>query len=275
MPSKDLPSQSPLMSTTNKNENESIFSSVPKIDYSEPAPPTDWDAFMTVVKSRRSVRVYTSEPVAEDHMRECLHAALLAPTSSNLQCWEFHWVRSSKKKSKLVKACLSQPAARTAQELVVAVARTKTWQRNRHLMLAELSKQKPTPPRSLFSYYEKLVPLAYGLGPLGLFGITKKALFSIIGLIRPTPREPTSVNDMKIWAVKTTALACENLMLALRARGYDSCPMEGMDSKRVSQILGLPRDAIVVMVISAGKRAPDGVYGPQIRFDESLFIMEH
>ena len=36
---------------------------------------------------------------------------------------------------------------------------------------------------------------------------------------------------MAVWAHKSTALACENLMLSLRAYGYDSCPMEGMDSK--------------------------------------------
>lgn len=264
-----------MKKTPDKNENKSIFSEVPRIQHAELAPPTDWEAFMTVVKSRRSVRVYTPDPVPEAHMRDCLRAALLAPTSSNLQCWEFHWVRSPGKKAELVKACLSQPAARTAQELVVAVARTKTWQRNRRLMLDELEKQETPAPKSLLDYYEKIVPLAYTQGPLGLVGLAKKALLFFTGLIRPTPREPTSFSEMKIWAVKTTALACENLMLALRARGYDSCPMEGMDSKRVRKILGLPSDAIVVMVISAGKRAPNGIYGPRIRFDDSLFIKEH
>jgi len=63
-------------------------------------------------------------------------------------------------------------------------------------------------------------------------------------------------------------------MLSLRAYGYDSCPMEGMDSKRIKKILSLPTDAVVVMGISAGKRAEDGVYGKQIRLPSSQFIKE-
>ena len=63
-------------------------------------------------------------------------------------------------------------------------------------------------------------------------------------------------------------------MLSLRAAGYDSCPMEGMDGVRVKKLLNLPSQAEICMVISAGKRAPGGVYGPRIRFDSSYFIHE-
>ena len=95
-----------------------------------------------------------------------------------------------------------------------------------------------------------------------------------MGFFKPVPREPTSKSDMKIWASKTCALACENLMLAFRAYGFDSCPMEGLDSKRVAKILNLPSDAFVVMAISAGKRSDKGVYGPRIRFPKEKFIFE-
>lgn len=54
--------------------------------------------------------------------------------------------------------------------------------------------------------------------------------------------------------------------------GFDSCPMEGYDSKRIKKILGLPRDAVVVMVIAAGKRARGGIYGERLRFDRTLFV---
>ena len=79
---------------------------------------------------------------------------------------------------------------------------------------------------------------------------------------------------MAIWAHKSTALACENLMLSLRAFGYDSCPMEGMDSKRIKNLLGLTSPAEISMVISAGKRAENGVYGKQFRFNKNYFIHE-
>ena len=94
----------------------------------------------------------------------------------------------------------------------------------------------------------------------------------MVSLLRAAPTLPKDACDLKIWAVKTTALACENLMLALRAAGYDSCPMEGFDERRIRKLLDLPKDAVVVMVIGAGKRAPGGVYGPRIRFERERFI---
>ena len=107
---------------------------------------------------------------------------------------------------------------------------------------------------------------------MGSIGLIKKIVVFFRGLKTPTPREPSSKNDMKIWAHKSTALACENLMLALRAYGYDSCPMEGIDSKKIKQLLELPKKAQICMVISAGKRAENGVYGNQLRFNSELFI---
>lgn len=249
-----------------------IFSKVPELNYSEPALETDFDAFKAVVNSRRSIRVYDATPIPESVMRECLEIALLAPNSSNLQTWEFFWVRSPEKKAELVRLCLSQPAARTAQELVVAVARPDFWKINRERMLEVLTQNGEK--GAGYQYYNKVVILAYSLGFLNMMGFFKKLFVFFRGLTQVTPRIPTSSTELEIWAQKSTALACQNLMLALRAAGYDSCPMEGMDGVRVRKLLGLPNAAKVCMVISAGKRGKNGVYGPRIRFDNAHFIHE-
>ena len=251
-----------------------IFSRVPDLNYHELAPEIDEEEFFKVVRSRRSIRLYETEPIPEAVVRKCLKAALLAPNSSNLQSWELHWVRSPEKKQKLVEACLSQPAARSAAELVVFVARTGTWREMRERMLQSFAKRTDVPPSAL-AYYTKLIPIVMTQGPLGIIGFGKKIAFFLRGFFTPTPREPTSHSDMKLWAAKTTALACENYMLAMRACGYDTCPMEGFDSARLKSLLNLPGDAYITMVISAGKRAKGGVYGPQLRFEDSLFIKEH
>ena len=57
----------------------------------EEVPAIDKEEFIKAVKSRRSVRNFTDEPVLEKDMRECLELTLLAPNSSNLQPWEFYW----------------------------------------------------------------------------------------------------------------------------------------------------------------------------------------
>jgi nitroreductase len=80
---------------------------------------------------------------------------------------------------------------------------------------------------------------------------------------------------MRVWSVKSTALACENLMLSLRSQGFDTCAMEGFDGVRVKKLLGLPRrGSEVVMVVGAGAGKPEGIYGPRVRFDKRFYVFE-
>lgn len=257
-----------------KTASESIFEKIPQIKYVEPATDTDAAEFEKVVRSRRSTRVYSDESIPESVVRKCLELATLAPNSSNLQCWEFYWIRDETRKKELIKLCLGQPAAATAQELIVCVARLDTWKRNSSMMLAHLEASGSEVPEAMLHYHRKIVPLAYGHGPFYIFGPLKKLAIAVMGLTRIIPRGPASKADMRVWAHKSTALACENLMLSLRAFGYDSCPMEGMDERRIQKLLNLPRSAEVCMVVSAGKRAKHGIYAKQFRFDPSNFIFE-
>lgn len=230
--------------------------------------------FIDVVTSRRSVRVFDKSSIPESVMQSCLDLALLAPNSSNLQPWEFYWVRSPERKNALVRACLSQPAAASAAELVVCVARTNTWPQNAKRMLDLFASLEPSVPKVALDYYRKDVPYAHTLGPLCLFGFFKRFLWFFQTLLRPTPQCPANSAEMVLWATKSCALAAENLMLALRAYSFDSCAMEGYDPRTIKSLLKLPRGSHIVMVIAAGKRAPHGIYGPQIRFDRHHFIKE-
>lgn len=254
--------------------SDGVFDNPLPLNHREPAAPVSFDEFRKVVESRRSVRVYRKDEVPDTVVEECLRLALLAPNSSNLQPWEFHWVKNQTMKTKLVEACLSQPAARTAPTLIVCVARTKTWKKHAAMMVEQL-KKNPATPKAVFLYYTRLVHWAYSLGPLGLFGLGRCLIMWAVGFFRPAIREPHTLSKLQTWAIKSTALACENLMLAFRAAGYDSCPMEGCDTRRIKKLLKLPRDAQVVMVVSAGKRAENGVYGTRIRFEKERFIFKY
>lgn len=251
-----------------------IFSRIPKTGHHEEMFPVNHDEFMKIVQNRRSIRVYTDEKIPDDIVKQCLEIALLAPNSSNLQPWEFYWVTTPEKLKQLQDFCMGQPAARTSQTVIVAVARSKTWDRARKKMVQIFNQKKAQVhiPKSAYAYYEKLAPLLYGQGFLNLKGFAKRIFFNIAGIFKVVPRGPFSSADMKLWATKSTALACQNLMMAFSSFGYDTCPMEGFDEKRVKKLLNLPSDASVVMVISAGKRAHNGLYGPRLRFDSSEFI---
>ena len=180
------------------------------------------------------------------------------------------------KKQQLVEACFSQGAARTAKELVVAVARIDTWKRNRDFVIEGHKKRGPLAPL-VKKYYYKLVPLAYIHDYFGFAGCVKKILsycLGLLGLFRPVPRGPIFKSDLFEVVTKTTALACQNFMLALVAQGFDSCPMEGFDEKRVKKILKLGWKTHVVMVLGVGKANPAGIYGERFRIDNSLVIKE-
>ena len=112
-------------------------------------------------------------------------------------------------------------------------------------------------------------------GFLGVLAPFKWLFYNFRGIRKPTPREPMGRWGMTVWSHKSTALACAHFMLAMRAHGFDSCPMEGLDSKRVKRLLGLPRQAGITMAISAGKRAEGGVFGDRFRFDKKHFVIKH
>lgn len=228
---------------------------------------------------RRSVRVYDpNQSIDSDIVKECIRQATLAPTSSNLQLWEFYHVTQENTKKALAKACLNQNAARTATQFVVAVARKDKWKSRVKANLAFLNQQfdqqeirDSKREKMAKNYYTKIIPTLY-TDFLGILGVLKRFFATVQGISKPMYRQVMQ-SDLDIVAHKSTALAAQNFMISMAANNYDTCPMEGFDSKRVKAILGLPSAAMITMVISCGIRGKGGVYGPQFRvpFNEVYF----
>ena len=214
-------------------------------------------------------------------VKACLENAALAPTSSNLQLWEFYHITDKDILKELSKACLDQNAARTAQQLVIVVTRKDLWKKRANANLAFLNKVFDKPDlderalkrkKMALSYYSKLIPTIY-TDFLGVLGFVKYCAFQVVGLFRPVYRQ-TRLSDMRIVAHKSAGLAAENFMISMAAIGYDTCPMEGSDTLRVKRILKLPRGAEINMVIGCGIRdEAKGIYGPRFRvpFKEVYF----
>ena len=219
--------------------------------------------FFDAVKFRRSIRQFTSQPVNESIIQKSLEAAVLAPNSSNMQTWDFYWVKSSDKKTQLVKACLSQAAARTAADLLVVTADPKLWQRSQKpLVQWAIDSNAPKP---VHVYYQKLIPITYRWGFLNSLAPLKWIMAQTIGLVRPFMKGPFSRRDLQEIAIKSAALASENFVLALTAQGVSSCMMEGFDEGRVKRLLRLNNSTRVVMVIAVGYASDKGTWGPQWR----------
>src|SRR6056300_1728862 len=93
------------------------------------------------IKYRRSVRVFSNKNIDTEKVKKCLHNAILAPNSSNLQLWEFIHVNDEKVIKKLTKACFNQNAAKTAKQLVVIVVRKDLWKKRDNWNIEVISNQ--------------------------------------------------------------------------------------------------------------------------------------
>ena len=231
------------------------------------------------VAHRRSTRVYDPEqPIDSKVVQECIKHASLAPTSSNLQLWEFYHITSEDQKKAVAEACFNQPAAKTALQMVVTVVRRDLWPQrvaaNIEFIKAGFAKKNVVDPKTqkrALNYYQKIIPHLYkGGNPVR--GFVMKLFMTLRGLSKTTYRE-VSASDLRVVGHKSTALASQNFMMSMASQGYDTCPMEGFDSKKLKQILNLPAAAEINMVISCGIRKPDGIYGERFRipFEEVYF----
>lgn len=225
------------------------------------------------INYRRSVRVYDPEkPIDSKIVKKCLEQASLAPTSSNMQLWEFYHITSKETIAKIAPMCFNQNAARTAQELVVFVTRKDLWRKRAKANLGFMDKvfgkdnpksEQRSREKVARNYYGKIIPFAY-TDFFGILGLFKYLMILIVGLFKPMYREVRN-SDMRIVAQKTTGLAAQTFMLSMAAEGYDTCPMEGSDTWRVKRLLNIPRSAEINMIVSCGIRKPEGVYGERFR----------
>lgn len=235
--------------------------------------------FHQLVESRRSVRKYdTDAPFDHDDVQRAIELATLSPNSSNMQMWEFHRVLSDEKRAQLAEICMGQNAAKTANELVVVVATPHNWKQraemNANVIRSAFSDRDDKTAQRAVSYYEKLMPVLYNNDRFGLRGLGRKLYSAWLGRKKPMVREVRK-RDVRVTLHKSASLASMTFMYAMKDKGYDTCPLEGFDSKRAKQLLGLKKSDQICMIISCGVAADDGVYSERHRVDSKEVIFTH
>lgn len=232
-----------------------------------------------VLNFRRSVRVFDKgKPLDPEKVKHCLELATLAPNSSNMQLWEFYQIQEPALLAKISRACLDQTATSTASGVVVFVTRQDLYRKRSRFVLdfekGNIRRNSPAERqekriRDRELYYGKLMPFLYARF-LGILGIFRLLLAHVIGLFRPIVRQ-VSECDMRVVVHKSCALAAQTFMIAMANEGYDTCPLEGFDSRLIKKLLKLPHGAGVNMVIACGIRDGNkGIWGERGRvpFDE-------
>ena len=85
--------------------------------------------FYDVIKDRRSVRSYKSDPIPQDAIDRIVEAVHCAPSACNLQPWSFRLVLNEKKKSDIC-ACYGGKWLAEAPAIIVALGNVETaWKR--------------------------------------------------------------------------------------------------------------------------------------------------
>lgn len=261
----------PLLKMTDVIGHDAHQQERPGESFAETALP----GFKQALNARRAIREYDGTLLPEDVMRDCLHDATLAPSSSNLQTYELYWIRDTEKKKKVADACLAQPAAVTAGELIVVVARGDLWQSHLEKLLDIMTHGGSRPLAGpIDDYYNRMVPLLMRNDVFGFNNLMRRIFYWFKGRNEATVRTPVNRGDHRVYAHIQSSLAAQTLMLSLAAHGYESCPMGAMDNLRIRKILKLPTQAEVSMVIAAGRGKPEGLYGPRVRLAERDLIKE-
>lgn len=222
--------------------------------------------FKKTVEGRRAIRNFDGVSIPEEVMRDCLRDAVLAPSSSNLQCYELYWIRDADKKKRLGALCLGQPAATTAGDLIVIVSRVDLWQSHLEKLIGKLTRGGTKPMKgSIRDYYENIVPMLMKTDRWGVNNFKRRLMFWYKSRSEPTVDGPVKRADHRVYGHIQSSLAAENLMLSIAAHGYESCPMGGIDKSGISELLGLPSTAEVTLVIAAGTGTPQGLFSPRLR----------
>ena len=186
--------------------------------------------FNKVIRERHSVRKYDPTwKISNEEIKELLNEAILAPSSSNLQPWRFIVINDQALKEKLL------PIANNQQQVVDASA-----------VIAVLGDVEAY--SNAGTIYDQAV--AAGVMPIEVRdnmvnNITKG--YPSMGTAR-----------LKEIALVDGGLISMQLMLAAKARGYDTVPMGGYNADAFRELFQIPQRYATVMLIALGKAAVEG-----------------
>ena len=190
------------------------------------------------IKERRSVKHYDpNHKLTEDEINQLMSLAVLSPTSFNMQNWRFVLVKDSEIKKQIRAAAWDQAQVTDASLLIVVCADLKAWKDN---------------------------PVQYWINA------PKEAQDFLVSAMRPFYEGKDQLQRDE--AMRSCGIAAQTIMLAAKSMGYDSNPMIGFDPQKVAEIIKLPDEHIISMLIVIGKQTkPAMPRGGQLPISKVVF----
>jgi nitroreductase len=205
--------------------------------------------FLDLVCSRRSTRHFHPDPVPADLLDGLLEAARWAPSGFNLQPTHFVVVTDPGVKARLHRACMGQRQVLEAGATVVFTGDRRVVANHFERVL-----KQDREAGAIDAAYERMlrryVPLFFNRGPLGAGWLWKAAVEGLVARFVPVPS--FQAVHTSFWLAKQVCLSAMAFMLAARAAGLATCPMEGFGERSVRRALGIPSSQTVVLVVAVG-----------------------
>lgn len=194
--------------------------------------------YSELVSSRRSVKHFNPKAVMPKADRDTLTQwAMQSPTSFNIQHWRFVWVTDKTVQQQLQQAAWNQAHVGDASAVLV--------------LCGDLTAFAHNPTR----YWRNAPQAVQDL---------------LVPMIEPFYQDKPELQRDE--ALRSCGMAAQTIMLGAKALGYDSCPMIGFDPEAVANIINLPDNHIITMMIAIGKaEQPANPRGGSITWEEAVF----
>lgn len=192
---------------------------------------------INAIKERRSVKQYDPEhKMSEGEIKALLELGQLSPTSFNMQNWRFVVVVDQETKDALRSAAWNQAQVSEASITIV--------------LCADLN--------------------AYKGGERYWVNAPQQVQDILVPMIEPFYKDCPELQRDE--AMRSVGIASQTLMLAAKSMGYDSCAMIGFDPAKVAEIIELPDNHVIGMMLTIGKAVKGAnARGGQLDYNQVVF----
>ena len=197
-----------------------------------------------VINSRHSVRAFKTAPIETQTIKDILTVSSRAPSGNNIQPWKVYVVTGQKREALIQKVCVAQTEIFANPEIAN--------------LYQESFKYYPIKWTSPFIERRR----ENGWGLYGLLGIKKgehdkmqqQLLRNYQLFDAPVGLFFTANTVLETGSKMDIAMMIQNVMIAAKARGIDSCPQAAWNPfhQLVAEVLDIPSDEELVCAISLG-----------------------
>ncbi len=192
---------------------------------------------LDAIAQRRSIKKFDPDhKFTDQEFQTFMDHVILSPTSFNIQNWRFVLVEDDALRAQIRGAAWDQVQVTDSSLLFALCADVKAWEKEPQRYWKNAAQETQ----------DILVPM------IGQFYEGREEL-------------------QRDEGIRSIGIAAQTMMLAAKAMGYDSCPMIGFDPDAVSELIKLPENHIVGMLLAIGKAAaPANPRGGQLPLEDVL-----